>query len=119
MTQPEKVDPVEAMLREQNQYVNDDGFTARVMAALPRRRSRVWVRPAVLLGAAAIGSILAVRWLPWENLPPLDWSSLVSLNSWALAQASDLMPALMPWITILAVAASIAWAAMAAVQWDD
>ena len=119
MNQPENADPVETMLREQNQYVNDDGFTARVMAALPRRRSRAWVRPAVLLGAAAIGSVLAVRWMPWENLPAVDWSALVSLDSQALTQTSDLMPRLTPWITMLAVAGSILWAAVAAVQWDD
>ena len=119
MNQPEKADPVETMLREQNQYVNDDGFTARVMAALPRRRSRAWVRPTVLLGAAAIGSVLAVWWLPWENLPSLDWSALVSLNSRALTPTSDLMSGLMPWVTILAVATSIVWAVVAAVQWDD
>jgi hypothetical protein len=110
MNQPEKDDPVEALLQEQNQYVNDDGFTARVVAALPRRRHGAWVvRPAVLLGAAAIGSALAVRWLPWGNLPPLDWSALDSLD-WQ---------ALMPWMSMLLVAASIVWAVVAALQWDD
>jgi len=109
MNQPEKDDPVEALLQEQNQYVNDDGFTARVMGALPRRRHGAWVRPAVLLGAAAIGSVLAVRWLPWGNLPPLDWPALVSLDSQAL----------MPWMSMLLVAASIVWAVVAALQWDD
>ena len=110
---------METILREQNRYVNDDRFTARVMAALPRRQSRAWVRPAVLLGAAAIGSALAVRWLHWEKLPALDWSALVSLNSQALTPSSDLMSGLMPWMTMLAVAASIVWAAVAAVQWDE
>jgi hypothetical protein len=119
MNQPEKADPVETMLREQNQYVNDEGFTARVMAGLPRRRSRAWVRPAVLLGAAAIGSVLAARWLAWGNLPPLDLSALVSLDFQALTPTPDLTSALMPWMTMLAVAASIVWAAVAAVQWDD
>ena len=109
MNQPEKDDPVETLLREQNQYVNDDGFTARVMAALPRRHSRAWVRPTILLGAAAIGSVVAAWWLPWGNLPPLDLSALVSLDSRAL----------MPWMSLLLVTGSIVWAVVAAVQWDD
>jgi hypothetical protein len=51
------------LLREQDKYIEDNGFTARVVAALPRRR-RAWLRPVLLLGAVAIGSVLAVLWLP-------------------------------------------------------
>ena len=108
MNQPEKDDPVETMLQEQNQYVSDDGFTARVIAALPRRR-RAWLRPTVLLGAAAIGSVLAGWWLPWGSLPPLDLSALLSLD----------FRALMPWMSMLLVVGSIVWAVIAALQWDD
>jgi len=63
MNTPE--DPIDALLREQNTYVDDSGFTARVVKSLPRRR-RAWLRPALLLGAVAIGSVLAILWLPWE-----------------------------------------------------
>jgi hypothetical protein len=51
------------LLREQDKYIEDNGFTARVVAALPCRR-RAWLRPVLLLGAVAIGSVLAVLWLP-------------------------------------------------------
>ncbi len=100
---------MDTLLREQNAYVDDGGFTARVMAALPQRRRHSWLRPALLLGAAVIGSVLAGRWLPWESLPPLDLSALLSLDS----------NVTIPWMSVLLVAASITWAAMAAVQWDD
>ena len=95
-------------LREQDTYVNDDGFTARVVAALPPRR-RTWLRPVLLLGSVAVGTVLAIQWLPWSNLPPLDLSALLSLNSQVLS----------PWVVVLSVTASLVWAVMAAVQWDD
>src|SRR5208283_278691 len=68
MNPPESNDPLDALLREQDSYIEDNGFTARVVAALPRRR-RAWLRPGFLLGAVTIGSVLAVGWLPWGNLP--------------------------------------------------
>ena len=44
----------------------DDGFTARVAAALPARapRERAWLKPALVMGSAAIGSALAVALSP-------------------------------------------------------
>ena len=108
MSQPEDKDPIDALLREQNAYVNDDGFTRRVITALPRRR-HAWLRPALLLGAAAIGWVLAVLWLPWKNLLPLDVSALLSLNSQVLT----------PWVLVLTVAVSLVWALVAAIQWED
>jgi|ERR1035438_7674944 hypothetical protein len=108
MNQTEDKDPLDALLREQNTHIDDDGFTGRVLAALPPRR-RAWLRPTVLLGATAIGSALAVRWLPWESLSTPDLSALLSLNSQVL----------LPWLLVLSVAASLACAVMAAVQWED
>lgn len=108
MKQPEEQDPVDTQLREQEAYINDDGFTARVVASLPPRRRR-WLRPAVLLGSVAVGVVLAIRWLPWENLPPFDLSAMVSLNS----------PVLIPWVVVLSVVASLVWATVAAVESED
>jgi hypothetical protein len=44
----------------------DDGFAARVMAGLPARapRERTWLKPALVMGSAAIGSALAVALSP-------------------------------------------------------
>ena len=108
MNLPEEKDPIDTQLREQNTHINDDGFTQRVIAALPRRR-RAWLRPALLLGSAAIGWVLAVLWLPWKNLPPLDLSVLRSLDPQVLT----------PWVLVLTVAVSLVWALVAAIQWDD
>ena len=109
MNQPEENDPVDMKLREQNAYVNDDGFTARVVAALPRRQPFYWFRTALLLGAAVVGWVLAALWLPWENLPKVDLNSLLSLNPQVVT----------PWALVLTVGASLIWAVVAAVQWDD
>ena len=44
----------------------DDGFGARVMQALPRAvaRERPWLRPALVMGSAALGSVLAAALSP-------------------------------------------------------
>jgi len=108
MNAPEKNDPVEALLREQNAYVKDGGFTARVIKSLPRRR-RAWLRPVLLLGATAVGSVLAVLWVPWGSLPALDWSALLSPNPQVL----------LPWVLAVTVIGSLVWSTVAALQWED
>jgi hypothetical protein len=108
MNPPEPNDPLDAWLREQDKYIEDNGFTARVLAALPRRR-RAWLRPALLLGAVAIGSVLAVLWLPWGDLAVPDWSALISLNTQVLT----------PWLLVLTVMASLVWATISALEWED
>ncbi len=95
-------------LREQTPYIDDNGFTQRIIAALPLRRL-TWLRPVLLLGSAAVGIVLAIRWLPWSNLPPLDMSAVLSLNPQVLS----------PWIVVLSVTASLIWAVVSAVLWDD
>src|SRR5579863_3275774 len=102
MNPPENNDPLDALLREQNQYVADDGFTKRVMTSLPRRRS--WRSSRFfLLSAAIIGWIAAGLWLLKDNLPPLNASSLYSLDSQVL----------WPWAIVLCVTASLTWAVVA------
>jgi hypothetical protein len=46
--------------------IADNGFTARVMGALPARAARRnrWLRPALIAGSAALGSILAAAFAP-------------------------------------------------------
>jgi hypothetical protein len=108
MNAPAENDPLDAQLREQNTYVDDGGFTARVVQALPPRR-RVWLRPAILLSAIAIGSVLAVCWLPWKNLPPLDASVLTASNPQLL----------LPWMVVAAVVGSLVWSLVALMPKED
>jgi len=109
MNQPEENDPVGMQLREQNKYIDDSGFTARVVAALPRRRRFVWLRSVIMLGVAAVGWVLAILWLPWENLPKVDLNAVMSLNDRVLT----------PWILVATVLASLIWVVVAAVQWEE
>lgn len=107
MNPPEHKDPLDALLREQNPYVADDGFTQQVLASLPRRRA-LRVPQLILLGAAIIGWVVAALWLPW-NLPILNLSAVFSLDSQVL----------WPWAIVLLVSGSLIWAAIAALQWED
>lgn len=104
-------DPIEALLREENHYVEDNGFTQRVITALPRRR-REWFRPVILLSAITIGSGLAMRWLPWGNLPSLNSSDWLAFNS-------QLPPLWLPGLVVATVVGTLAWSAVAALQWED
>jgi hypothetical protein len=61
---PETNDPLDVLLREADVYIPDNGFTARVIAVLPRRRRRSRVRLAVLSVATLAGAGLAAWQLP-------------------------------------------------------
>jgi hypothetical protein len=55
-------DPVEALLRERAPYLDDDGFTARVIGRLPPARNLARLRALVLLAAAAIAGLVVLVW---------------------------------------------------------
>ena len=51
---------LDRQLREAVAYIDDDGFTARVMASVPlARREPRWLRWMILIGLAALGSGVA------------------------------------------------------------
>ena len=106
MNTPE--DPIDALLREENAYTDDNGFTAQVAKKLPRRR-RAWWRPVIMLTAVAIGAVLALRWLPLKNLPPFDMSKLFSPDS----------SILLPWMTVLTVITALVLGAISALRQED
>ena len=106
MNTPE--DPVDALLREQDDYLDDNGFTARVVRQLPRRR-RGWLRPVVLLGAVAIGTVMAWYWLPLKNLPLVSFTNLFSPD----------FNTLLPLGTVVVVAAALGWGAFNALQREE
>jgi hypothetical protein len=101
MNPPEPHDPLDPLLRDHNQYIHDHGFTNRVMAALPRRRPRACLRRTMLLGATALGYLLAIAWLPIEWFNP---AILVSMNVQALVQFT----------LALAILGSVTWGIVSA-----
>lgn len=107
MNPPDTNDPLDALLREQNNYIEDNGFTARVVGALPARKCRAWVRPTLLLGATAIGYVLAIFWLPWRNI--FDSATLLSFNSQALLTI----------VLLLSIVGSLLWGVIAAVGLEE
>jgi hypothetical protein len=103
----ETPDPIDKLLREQETYAADDGFTKRVITALPRRRP---VLPRViLLSVVAAGTALTVGWLPWKTLPPLDYTKVAALDPKILSA----------WLPFLAVALTLVSAALTALRRGD
>jgi hypothetical protein len=62
--------------------IADEGFTARMMGALPPRaaRERAWLRPVLVLGSAALGSVLALVLAPGDPSLVEGFADLVSLR---------------------------------------
>jgi hypothetical protein len=52
-------DLLDARLREEAAYIDDAGFTARVVQKLPMRPVRHWVRAVILLGVTLAASVIA------------------------------------------------------------
>jgi len=55
--QPQR-DWLDDALKENARYISDNGFTASIVAALPVRQQRDWVR-SVILGIAAVAGCVA------------------------------------------------------------
>jgi hypothetical protein len=89
-------DPLDALLREADEYIPDEGFTRRVMAALPPRRRREWRRAGILAGATLLGGALAA----WQLPAPAAVSELAAMD-WRAA-APQLIQLLLPVLTALA-----------------
>jgi len=97
-------DPFDALLREEPDYIEDHGFTARVMAALPARRPLGWLRPVLILGATVLSLALMVWWLVDGGLAAPGLSALDFLA--------------FPLVGISLIA-SIVWGAVAALRWEQ
>ena len=65
---PNANDPLDVLLREADDYIPDNGFTTRVVAALPRRQRHSWLRLAVLSFATLAGAALAAWQLPSASM---------------------------------------------------
>jgi hypothetical protein len=107
---PDGSDPLDAVLRETDDYIPDNGFTARVLQNLPARRSRRWSRFAVLSAALLIGMALAA-----SQAPAMFGVFFATLKQ----------PSLLNWQTVLAFAplmaalASLVWMLVAVASGED
>jgi hypothetical protein len=111
MPPPETNDPLDALLRENDAYIEDAGFTARVITTLPRRR-RSGLRPAILFSATVVGFALILWWLPpvW-NLIGVDRQGAVFVE---FTKQSFIF------VTVLGLAAaSLLWTLYATLKWEE
>lgn len=90
-------------LRNSSGYVEDDDFTARVMASLPEsRRTRPWLEKLIVALPATIIAFFVVSQMPWRDLvrPAYAWILTVDMSS-LLSVALGLL--------VLAVAVPLYW----------
>ncbi len=107
---PEPAEPLDALLRDADEYVPDSGFTARVLASLPPRRRRPWLRLAILATTTLLASALAA----WQ-LPPV--SDLLTL---AVQGISQFRPAyLLALLPAIAALAAILWGVLEMVREEE
>ncbi|MEI9866619.1 MAG: hypothetical protein WDN00_19120 [Limisphaerales bacterium] len=108
--QPENNDPLDALLRQPDAYIPDNGFTTRVLTSLPVRQKHSWRRFVVLSAAMLIGTVLVVWQLPAAiavfNTMPKHWSAL----HWQT---------LVAFVPLLAALASLGWVAFAVTNEED
>lgn len=110
MNDPLKSDSLDALLREADEYIPDNGFTARVVRQLPSRRHPRWRRWAVLTAALFIGVGLAV----WQS-PALFAAFNGALNARSLLHWQTLLG----FVPLLTVIASLTWTLFAVASEED
>lgn len=71
---PESNDPLDSILKEQETYIEDAGFTGRVMASLPKRKRGLMLRVVLLPGSALLGLVLAFYFLQGADFSVLGQS---------------------------------------------
>jgi uncharacterized membrane protein YcjF (UPF0283 family) len=106
----ENNDPLDALLREPDAYIPDNGFTTRVLTSLPARQKYSWRRFVVLSTAMLIGAVLVMWQLPAAiaifNTLPKQWSAF----QWQM---------LIAFIPLLAALASLGWVVFAVTNEED
>jgi uncharacterized membrane protein YcjF (UPF0283 family) len=106
----EGIDPLDALLREADGYLPDNGFTARVITALPARQKQSWRRFMVLSTAMLIGAVLVLWQLPAAfsiySTMPKHWSAF----QW---------PALFALVPLLAALVSFGWVVFAVANEEE
>jgi hypothetical protein len=107
---PEAHDPLDALLREADGYIPDNGFTARILTSLPARRKHSWRRFVVLSAAMLIGAVLVAWQLPADiaiiSTMPKQWSAF----RWHM---------LVAFVPLLVALASLGWGVFAVANEED
>jgi hypothetical protein len=107
---PEANDPLDALLREADGYVADNGFTTCVLTSLPARRKHSWRRFVVLSAAMFIGAVLVLWQLPAAiaivSTMPRQWSAIRWQNCVAC-------------VPLLAALASLGWVVFAVTNEEE
>ncbi len=103
-------DPLDAQLQADANYIEDGGFTARVMTSLPRRRS--WLRPVILVSVALLGFV-ALLW----RLPSWNEFFAPAANGGFIMEFS--LESLMTLAALAIVGACLLWSLFAALKWED
>jgi len=106
MNAPETNDPIEKLLREQDSYIPDDGFSRQVLSRVPNR-SRAWTR-VVYLAVLAVLAVLAGFWLPWGSLPELNYQQVIMLDPKVISA----------WLPVVAVLVALGSGILAALRGD-
>ena len=77
----EEKDWLEKLLGKEEPYIDDGGFTNRVLQSLPPPDTqKVWLKPTLLVTATACSSLLAAILLPSGNVLVQNIAKLVSFN---------------------------------------
>ena len=75
---------LDALLRDETPYIDDDGFTARVVRQLPARRQRRSLRAMILLGMTLLAGAVAYV-LSGDGAPIAEgFARLALLPMWIL-----------------------------------
>lgn len=102
MKDREKEDWLEISLSEPDPYIDDAGFSKRVLQKLPVRVGRPeWLKAVILLSAAALSSLCALIFLPDSQIIGTMIKETVSFRALDLSL-------LLPLTVVLAISA-ISW----------
>jgi hypothetical protein len=107
---PDLNDPLDDLLRGAEEYISDNGFTARVVAALPAGRRHSWRRFA-LLCVAALACAILVSW----QLPAAIATLTVMAKEWSAFQ----WPMLLAFVPLLTLLGTLGWVVSALVNDEE
>jgi hypothetical protein len=97
-------DWLDARLRDEMPYIDDDGFTARLVQKLPAARPRRSLRGAILLCAAIIASLLAYFVSDGGRFLVVEAYRLLSMPLLFVSAIAIVLT-----VTLTAIAACAAW----------